>query len=320
MKNPLRVLVTRTYPPDLTSILASEFEVIAPPDEHQSFNYEDVFRQAAGLSAIINQGELPIDAPLIAAAPQLRIVANTSIGVNNLALGPMRLRSIWGTNTPDAFVDATADCTLGLMLMVARRMGEGERFVRAGRWRNFAPGTWDGILLRGRTLGLVGYGRIGQAVARRAAAFGLNVLHHTRTRTPDNGWRSLDELLGVSDFVSLHVPLNDESRGLINERRLAQMKRGAFLLNLARGPVVEESALIAALVSGHLGGAALDVFSDEPHVPAALMEMENVVLTPHLGGGSREGRRSAQETCIDNVCRVLRGQDPRPECVVVAPA
>src|SRR5689334_55153 len=127
MKNPLRVLVTRAYPPDLTSKLASEFQVIAPPDEHQSFNYEDVLRQAAGLSAIINQGELPIDAPLIGAAPQLRIVANTSIGVNNLALAPMRLRAIWGTNTPDAFVDATADCTLGLMLMVARRMGEGER-------------------------------------------------------------------------------------------------------------------------------------------------------------------------------------------------
>jgi phosphoglycerate dehydrogenase-like enzyme len=119
--------------------------------------------------------------------------------------------------------------------------------------------------------------------------------------------------------VSLHVPLNDESRGLINERRLAQMKRGAFLLNLARGPVVDESALIAALRSGHLGGAALDVFTDEPNVPAALMEMENVVLTPHLGGGSREGRRSAQEACVDNVCRVLRGQRPRPECVVVAP-
>lgn len=320
MKNPLRILVTRAYPPDLTSKLASEFDVIAPPDEHQSFNYDDVLRQAGGLAAIINQGELSIDAPLIAAAPQLKIVANASIGVNNLALAPMRVRSIWGTNTPEAFVDATADCTLGLLLMVARRMGEGERFVRAGRWRNFAPGTWDGMLLRGRTLGLVGYGRIGRAVAHRAGAFGLNVLHHTRARTNDAGWRSLDELLAVSDFVSLHVPLNDDSRNLINERRLAQMKRGAYLLNLARGPVVDEPALIAALRSGHLGGAALDVFANEPQVPAALIEMENVVLTPHIGGGSKEGRRSAQEACVDNVHRVLRGERPRPECIVVAPA
>ncbi len=313
-----RVLVTQSYPHDLLAMLAAQAEVIVPPDLSQSLTSADVGRLAGELTAIINQGEVSIDRELIAAAPRLRIVANASIGINNLALDAMRTRRIWGTNTPDAFVDATADCTLGLLLMLVRRLGKGERFVRAGSWVAFVPGTWDGVLLRGHTLGLIGYGRIGRAVARRAEAFGLHVLHHTRSKSGETGWRPLAELLAASDFVSLHVPLNEDSRGLINAARLAQMKRGAFLLNLARGAVVDEPALIAALQSGHLAGAALDVFADEPHVPVVLREMENVVLTPHVGGGTAEGRRSAQEACVDNVLRVLRGERPRPECVVVA--
>lgn len=313
-----RVIITRPYPPDLIAVLATQAEVIAPAGGSEGLTYDDVMRHADGLTAIINQGELPIDARLIAAAPQLKIVANASIGVNNLALDAMRARLIWGANTPDAFVDATADCTLGLLVMLARRLGQGERYVRAGNWKNFAPGLWDGTLLRGHTLGLIGYGRIGRAVARRAEAFGLRVIHHTRTRTTVSGWRTLDELLTQSDFVSLHVPLNDDSRGLIDATRLARLKPGAFLLNLARGAVVDETALISALQAGRIAGAALDVFADEPHVPQALREMENVVLTPHLGGGSREGRRIAQELCVENVGHVLAGRPPRPECVVVA--
>lgn len=289
-----------------------------PSSEADALGTVAVRDHADGLVAIINQGELPIDKALLEVAPHLRIVANASIGVNNLAIAPLRARAIWATNTPDAFVDTTADCTLGLLIMLARRLGEGERFVRAGRWRTFAPGTWDGMLLRGRTLGLVGFGRIGRAVAKRAEAFGLIVIHHTRTHKAHPGWRTLDELLAESDFVSLHVPLNEDSRGLINATRLAQMKPGAFLLNLARGAVVDEPAVIAALDEGRLGGAALDVFVDEPNVPTDLFGLENVVLTPHVGGGSREARRQAQETCVENVRRVLTGATPLPECVVVA--
>jgi glyoxylate reductase len=312
-----RVLVTRRYPSEIIAPLAAHAEIIMPPNGADALGIAAVRDQADRLAAIINQGELPIDVALLEVTPQLRIVANASIGVNNLALAPLRARAIWATNTPDAFVDATADCTLGLLIMLARRLGEGERFVRAGRWRTFAPGSWDGMLLRGRTLGLVGFGRIGHAVAKRAEAFGLIVLHHTRTRTAHPGWRTLDELLAVSDFVSLHVPLNEDSRGLINATRLAQMKPGAFLLNLARGAVVDEPAVVAALHEGRLGGAALDVFVDEPNVPPTLFGLENVVLTPHVGGGSREARRMAQETCVENVRRVLSGAAPLPECVVV---
>jgi glyoxylate reductase len=320
MKLPRRVVVTRRYPSDLLATLAPHAEVIVPANDDQSFDYDDVCSHGPNLAAIINQGEIRIDPQLMAMVPALKVVANASIGVNNLALDAMRARSIWGTNTPDAFVDATADCTIGLLLMLARRLGEGERFVRARRWRHFAPGTWDGMLMRGRTLGLVGYGRIGRAVAHRAKAFGLHVIHHTRTRTAEPGWRSLDDLLAQADFVSLHVPLNETSRGLIDASRLARMKPGAFLLNLARGAVVDEAALITALRDGRLAGAALDVFADEPRVPVELCEMENVVLTPHVGGGSREGRRIAQELCVENVRRVLVGESPLPECVVVAAA
>lgn len=313
------VLITSRYPDDLLVDLARETLVVMPASDAHFFNYAEVLERAGRVSAIINQGEISIDPRLIAAAPALRIVANASIGINNFEIDFMRQRGIWGTNTPGAFVDATADCTMGLLLMLARRLGEAERFVRAGRWRQFEPGRWDGTLLRGHTLGLVGFGRIGRAVSRRARAFGLHVIHHTRRRNSHRGWRSLDVLLEESDFVSLHVPLNDESRALIDARRLALMKPSAALINMARGAVVDQAALVEALRTSALGGAGLDVFADEPYIPAELYSMENVVLTPHLGGGSRHGRREAQALCIENVHRVLGGQSPREECIALRP-
>jgi glyoxylate reductase len=313
------VIVTRRYPTDLLTPLAALADIVMPDDEQGAIEHDEVLGHGGRVAAIITQGELRIDAPLLAAAPGLRIVANTAIGVNNFAQDRMRARGIWGTNTPQAFADATADCALGLLLMLVRRLGEGDRFVRAGRWKTFTPGLWDGVLLRGKTLGIVGYGRIGRAVELRAKAFGLTVVHHTRSGTDRPGWRSLEALLAASDFVSLHVPLTPETRSLIDQVRLAQMKDGACLINLARGPVVDDAALIAALRSGRLAGAALDVFADEPTVPDELRAMENVVLTPHLGGGSREGRREAQEQCLENVLRVLRGERPIAECIVVEP-
>lgn len=319
MNPPAHVLISSLYPEDLRARLAAVATVIVPPLGQTQLGSEEARRHAPALTAVINQGELRVDEDLIAAAPHLRIVANASIGVNNVATAALRARGAWCTNTPDAFADATADCTLGLLLMLLRRLGEAERYVRAGRWQAFTPGGWDGSLLRGRTLGLVGYGRIGQAVEQRAAAFGMRVIHHTRHPTGHPGWCRRDDLLADADIVSLHVPLNADSTGLINADALARMKPGAWLLNLSRGPVVDEAALLEALQAGRLAGAALDVFAREPAVPAALLTMENVVLTPHLGGGSREGRRQAQEQCVDNVLRVLRGERPRSGGIVVDP-
>jgi len=259
---------------------------------------------------IINQAELRVDHELLGRAPNLRIVANMSAGVDNLDLDALRQSGVYATNVPGAFVDATADFTLGMIVALARRLVPADRYVRSGAWNGFQPGAWDGTLLKGKTLGIVGYGAIGQAVGQRAAGFGLRLLHHTRTVSGAEGYASLERLLRESDFVSLHVPLNAGSRGLINAARLAEMKPGACLINLSRGRVVDETALVAALKSGHLGGAALDVFEDEPRVHPELPGMENVVLTPHIGGGTREGRQFARDFCVRNVARVLAGERP----------
>lgn len=270
-----------------------------------------VLQQAPELAAIISQGELRVDKELLDRAPQLQIVASASVGVDMLDLELMTLRGIFATNAPSHIAEATADCTLALLLALLRRLPEADRHVRAGRWRKFQPGRWDGALLRGKTLGLVGNGTIGRAVAVRARGFGLKVIHYQRTPGSAPGYRSLERLLAEADIVSLHVPLNADSRRLMNAARLRRMKRGAWLINVSRGQVVDESALIRALKSGRLAGAALDVFAREPRVPAALRRRHDVVLTPHLGGGTRESRLAAWKACVANVARVLAGHRPR---------
>lgn len=304
------VLITNTVPPAALSPLAGRARVLMGPAGGDLMSRAEVLRLAPDLAGIINQAELRVDEELLAHAPQLRIVANISIGVDNLDLPRMAQHGVYATNTPDAFVEATADFTLGLMLTLARRIHEADRYVRTGAWSGFQPGVWDGALLAGKTLGLIGYGAIGQAVAQRARAFGLRVRHHRRTPGTDPDYAPLDQLLAESDFVSLHVPLNADSRSLLDAARIARMKPGACLINAARGRVVDEPALVAALQSGHLAGAALDVFADEPRVHPALLTMPNVVLTPHIGGGTRESRHEARHFSATNVARVLAGQPP----------
>ncbi|MBC7369251.1 MAG: D-glycerate dehydrogenase, partial [Undibacterium sp.] len=222
------IAVSRRYDSALLRELAATAEIMMPPDEAGTLSRETLLGVAGRLVALITQGDVTVDAALIVASPNLRIVANAAIGVNNLALDELRRRSIWATNAPEGFVEATADCAIGLLLMLARRLGEADRFVRAGNWTAFEPGRWDGTLLRGKTLGLIGYGRIGRAVERRADAFGLTVIHHTRTRTAAPQWRTLEALLAGADVVSLHVPLNTESERLLDAGRLALMKPGAW--------------------------------------------------------------------------------------------
>ncbi len=304
------VLITNTVPAAALAPLDGIARVIQGPAEGNLTPRAEVLRLAPELAGIINQAELRVDEELLACAPRLRIVANISIGVDNLDLPAMTRHGVYATNTPDAFVESTADFTLGLLLTLVRRIHEADGYVRSGAWRSFQPGVWDGALLMGKTLGLVGYGAIGQAVARRARAFGLRILHHRRTPDGSPEYADLDQLLAESDFVSLHLPLNADSRGLLNASRIARMKRGACLVNAARGRVVDEAALVEALRSGHLAGAALDVFENEPQVHPGLVSRPNVVLTPHIGGGTRESRHAARHFSATNVARVLRGQPP----------
>ncbi|HEX9291037.1 MAG TPA: NAD(P)-dependent oxidoreductase, partial [Anaeromyxobacteraceae bacterium] len=252
-------------------------------------------------------------AELVGALPRLRHVASYGVGVNHIDLDACRARGILVTNTPGVVTDATADMAMALLLAAARRVAEGDRVVRAGGWTDVDPSWMLGTELTGKTLGLVGFGRIGQAVARRAAGFELRILYASprevafpgATRVP------LDDLLARSDFVSLHVPLTPATEDLLSRERIFAMKRGAILVNTARGPVLDDAALADALREGRLAAAGLDVFRDEPHVPEAFRALPNVVLTPHLGSGSRETRAAMARMVLEEISRVARGEEPR---------
>jgi glyoxylate reductase len=241
--------------------------------------------------------------------PELKLVANFGVGYDRLGIDELRRRDIAVANTPGVLSAATADLTLALILAIRRRIVEGDARVRRGEWR----GSWaDGFLaeeLTGSTLGIIGLGRIGQAVARRAQGFELRVLYAQRTRaeTDIGEFRELDELLAESDLVTIHAPLTPETRGLLDAPRLALLRDGAAVVNTARGEIVDESALTAELVSGRLR-AGLDVFTHEPHVPEELLELPNVVLTPHLGSATRQTREAMTRLVVDNVLAFERGE------------
>ena len=244
----------------------------------------------------------------------LRIIANYGVGYDNIDVDAARARGIAVTNTPDVLTRATAELTLALILAAARRLGEGERLVRAGDWAGWTPTQLRGMSLDGRTLGIVGAGRIGAEVARRAPAFGMNVLYTSRRsqRVLDGavGARrvELEELLAQADVISVHVALDAGTRGLIDAAALARMKPDAILINTARGPVVDEAALIDALRSGRLRAAGLDVYEREPHVPEELRTLENVVLLPHLGSATVEARQAMWDVAWKNLRLGVEGR------------
>jgi glyoxylate reductase len=305
-----RPLVVETTPVGTDILEALDFAEVVEIKPGQS--RRELLDAVAGADAILNPGDLKIDAELLDGSPNLRIIANVARGYDNLDLDELASRGIWATNVPDAFTASTAEVTIGLLLMVMRRMAEGDAYVRRGGWDRFVPGEWDGNTLVGKTIGIVGYGLIGQAVARRARAFDMNVIYHQRTKLVDSDtpWYPLPDLLAASDVVSLHAPLTPETTFLMNAETLGQMKKGSVLINTARGRMVEEQALLDALQSGWLGGAGLDVVEHEPAVGATLRELQNVVITPHLGGGTLESRRAAQVHAVANVAAVLQGHPP----------
>ena len=254
-----------------------------------------------------------VDEPFLAAAPHLRHVASYGVGVNHIDLDACRRRGVLVTNTPDVLTDATADHAMALLLAAARRVAEGDRVVRAGGWTRVDPAFLLGVHVTGKVLGVVGFGRIGQAVARRAAGFELRILYTGPRQVDFAGARRvpLDELLASSDFVSLNVPLTSATENLLSRERIALMRRGAVLVNTARGEVIDDEALAEALAEGRLAAAGLDVFRGEPRVPARFLTLTNVVLTPHLGSGSAETRAAMSSLVVEDVLRVARGEPPR---------
>jgi glyoxylate reductase len=256
----------------------------------------------------------PITAEVLSAAPQLKVVSNIAVGYENIDVAAARARGIVVTNTPDVLTEATAELTWALILAVARRIGEGERLVRRGAWKGWTLDFMLGTELRGKQLGIIGRGRIGRAVAAKAPSFGMRAVFATKGQGGRGAARaaddelSLDELLVTSDVVSIHAPMTPANRHLIDRRTFARMKRTAFLVNTARGAIVDEEALAWALQERLIAGAALDVYEREPEVHAALRELENAVLVPHLGSATRETRTAMIELAVKNVVAVLHGR------------
>ena len=257
-----------------------------------------------------------IDAAVLEAVPRLKVVANVAVGFNNVDVQTATRLGVAVTNTPGVLTETTADFAWTLLMSAARRLGEAERYTRDGKFKGWGLQSFLGHDVYGKTLGIVGFGRIGRAVARRARGFGMNILYFSRTTAADAaaelGARavSLEELLSVSDFVSLHVPLTPETRQLLNDRTFAMMKPNCVVVNTSRGPVIEEKALVRALKSGRIAGAGLDVYEREPAIEPELFELENVVLAPHIASASRETRLKMCMMAAENLVSVLKQSRP----------
>jgi len=309
------VFVTRPLPaPGIDLLVESGFEVRA--------NGEDRPLQRAELVAGIEQADAllcmlsdRIDVEVLEAAPLLRVISNYAVGFDNIDVAAARQRGVEVTTTPGVLTDATADLAWALLLAAARNLGAGERLVRAGEWTGWAPTQLLGEPLRHQTLGIVGMGAIGQAVARRAQGFGMNVVYFNRNQVASEietslgaEFVSLDELLRRSDFISLHAPLNDQSRHMFDARAFRLMKSTAVLVNTGRGALIDEAELVNVLREGRIAAAGLDVYEFEPKITDGLLTLDNVVLAPHLGSASTLARGDMVRLCCENIVEVLAGR------------
>jgi glyoxylate reductase len=307
-----RVLVTRRLPGGLDPLVEAGHELIEP-DGERSFTHDELVGLAPEVDAIVCLLTDKIDAAVLTAgAPRLKVVANVAVGYDNIDLDAAGAHGIAVSNTPGVLDETTADLAFLLILAAARRVWEAESDLRAGKWPGWDVDQYLGRDVHGAVLGVVGFGRIGQAVARRAAGFGMEVLHHTRRDTGMVGWRGdLDRLLAECDIVTLHVPLTDETRHLIDAGRLALMKRDAVLVNTSRGPVVDEEALAVALEEDAIFAAGLDVYEREPEVSPRLLAAPRTVLLPHIGSASLATRTRMAQVAAENVVAVLSGERAR---------
>ena len=318
------VVVTRRLPAEVETELRKDFEVRLNSND-TPLTLEQLQEALRTADAILPTVTDKFTAELLATAPlRTRLLANFGVGFNHIDVNAAKARGIWVSNTPDVLTDATADIAMILLLTVARRTGEGERHVRAGQWTGWRPTHMIGTQVSGKTLGLIGMGRIARAVARRAHhGFGMKVLFHDpfppspqeAAALGAEGLGSLEEVLERSDFVSLHCPATPETRHLMNAGRFGRMRKSAFLINTARGDVVDEAALVAALQAGTIAGAGLDVYEREPVVTPALLTMENVVLLPHLGSATRETRAAMGMRALENLRLFFSGKPLRDRVV-----
>jgi glyoxylate reductase len=308
------VLVTHRVIEDGLDVLQQHYDVHVADGLTQGELREAI----VGVDALLPLLTVKVDAETLGRADRLKVIANHAVGYDNVDLEAAARRGIWVTNTPDVLTDATADLTWAAILAVVRRVVEGDSMTRAGRFEGWVPTLLLGMELGQKTLGIVGFGKIGRAVARRAAGFGMRVIYcdtGSAEGSVDLGLLTaesapLDRLLSESDVVSLHTPLTPQTHHLMDSRRLSMMKPGAYLVNTSRGPVVDEAALVEHLQAGGLAGAALDVYEQEPALSPGLAQLGNVVLLPHIGSATRETRLAMARLAADNIHAVLQGRRP----------
>ena len=304
-----RVLLTRRIPSSAFEKLEARCDVDL--NDQGALSPDELKRRLSDKDGLICVVTDKIAPDVLDAGAKLKIVANIAVGYDNIDVSAARSRGIVVTNTPDVLTEAVAEITWGLIFSITRRIVEGDRLVRRGAWKGWALDFMLGTELGGKQLGIIGRGRIGRAVAAKAPAFGMQAVFAARGgEKPGSGEMSLDELLVTSDVISIHTPMTAANRHLIDRKAFVRMKRSAFLVNTARGPIVDEEGLAWALKERLIAGAALDVYEREPEIAASLMEMENVVLAPHLGSATRETRTAMAEMAVRNAVAVLEGNPP----------
>jgi glyoxylate reductase len=311
-----KILISGILPAESRQIIPSDFEV-EYHDSDQPMPRAELIRRLQDKDGLICHIVSAVDDEVLEACPGLRVVCNVAVGYNNIDVAAARRRGVVVTNTPDVLTETTADFAWALLMAAARRIVEADRYARSGQWKAW---KWDllwGVDIHGKTLGVVGFGRIGRAVARRARGFGMRVLYCDAVRADAAAERELnaaavdlDTLLRESDFVSLHTVLSPETHHLVNERTLRLMKRSAILVNAARGPIVDEAALAKALAEGWIAGAGVDVFEREPAIHPALVPLSNVILAPHIASASGETRVAMAMLAVRNCLAVMQGQPP----------
>lgn len=311
-----KVFISGKIPPVAYDMLAQEFDVTMHNDV-TLLSKEAIIAGVKEADALLPLLSDAIDADVLAAAPNLKIIANYGAGFNNIDVAAASARRIPVTNTPLVSTNATADLTLGLIIAIARRLVEGDKTTREGRFTGWAPLYHLGVEVTGKTLGIIGMGSIGQAVAKRAKAFDMRIVYNNRNRLDESLERELgaeyasrEEVIGCADFLTLHLSYSPALKHMIGAEQLRSMKSSAYLINAARGPLVDEAALLEALRSQTIAGAALDVYEYEPKVTAGLEKLDNVILAPHLGNATIETREAMARIAADNIRAVLKGERP----------
>ncbi len=312
----MKVLITRAFQERPLKILKENFEVEVGSYE-RNLSKQEIIQKIKDKSALISLLADPIDKEVIESAPNLKIIAQYAVGYNNIDVEYALSKGIYITHTPDVLTEATAEIAFALMLSVSRRIVEADNFTRAGKFRGWEPNLLLGKELKGKTVGIIGFGRIGKSFAKKCNAFGMNVLYTKRNRLSPEEEKELnvkymefDELLRVSDVLSFHTPLTKETRHLLSKEKFNLLKEGVIIINTSRGAVIDENALVENLKSGKVWGAGLDVYENEPKIHEELLKMKNVVLLPHIGSATEETREKMAFMCVNSIIDFSKGKIP----------